>query len=147
DVIEKILEQKQGKMYTDINDEEYVLSFQFLQEIRSVVVIAIPTADYLQGIDGLRGFILIILATSIIISFLVILFAIKKLTLSWTSLRESMGEVSEGDLTLTILHIATMQDIISLTKSVNRMMDYMKSLIVEIDSTTTQITSAWSMLS
>ena len=147
EVIANILEQKQGKMYTDINGEEYVLSFQFLQEIRSVVVIAIPTADYLQGIDGLRGFTLIILATSIIISFLVILFAIKKLTKPLASLRESMRKVSEGDLTQKVPHSSTMPEIISLTKSFNQMMDYMKSLIVEVQSTTTQLTSTSTMLS
>ncbi|WP_382352485.1 methyl-accepting chemotaxis protein [Lederbergia graminis] len=147
DVIAKILEQKQGKMYQEVNGVEYVLAFQFLQEIRSVVVIAIPTADYLQGIEGLRGFILIILATSIIISFLVILFAIKKLTKPLASLSASMRKVREGDLSLKVPLKSTMPEIISLTKSFNQMMDYMKNLIVEVQSTTTQLSSTSTMLS
>ena len=74
EIVSNILEDKEGKMYHQINGAEYIFAFLFVQDIRSTLVIAIPTADYLGGIDVLRESIQIILFISVLLSALMIFF-------------------------------------------------------------------------
>ena len=146
EIVSNILEDKEGKMYHQINGAEYIFAFLFVQDIRSTLVIAIPTADYLGGIDVLRESIQIILFISVLLSALMIFFSIRKLTKPLSFLRGVMRKVREGDLSQTVPLLTTTPEIVSLTKGFNQMMDYMNNLIKEVQVTTDHLADTSSKL-
>ncbi|MBS4207030.1 methyl-accepting chemotaxis protein [Bacillus sp. FJAT-50079] len=141
-----ILEKKEGKMYVHINDVEYIVAFLFVQDIRSTLVIAIPTANYLEGIWGLRNSMQIIVLISIIVTSLLLFFSIKKLTKPLAKLKAVMEMVSKGDFSQTVAVTTTTPEIVSLTNGFNQMMDVLNSLIKEMKGTTEHLTNTGSQL-
>ncbi|WP_062108746.1 methyl-accepting chemotaxis protein [Bacillus niameyensis] len=145
-VIKKILNDNEGKMYVELNQAEYLLAFVFVPEIRSTLVIAIPTHDYLGGIVKLRNFIQIMLLSSIFLSSIIIFLVIRKLTKPLALLTSVMRKVRDGHLSDTVPLSTSTPEIVSLTKSFNQMMDYMKGLINETQVTTTHLTATGTSL-
>ncbi|MBS4219388.1 methyl-accepting chemotaxis protein [Bacillus sp. FJAT-49711] len=145
-LISTILTKKEGTLYEEMNGEEYIIAFIFVQEIRSTLIIAIPTKDFLGNIDALREYVQIILIISIFVSSFIIFFAIRKLTKPLATLRNAIHKVSEGDLSQLVPIKTTTPEIVSLTKSFNQMMEYMKSLIKEVQMTTDHLADAGAKL-
>src|SRR5690606_40541494 len=72
----------------------------------------------------------------------IIFFAIRKLTKPLATLKNVIHKVSEGDLSQLVPIMTTTPEIVSLTKSFNQMMVYMKSLIQEVQMTTDHLANA-----
>ncbi|HEY4552243.1 MAG TPA: methyl-accepting chemotaxis protein [Bacillaceae bacterium] len=144
--LKEIAKKKEGSLKAGMEDKEYIYAFLFVQEIRSTVVIAIPTDDYLGEIQDLQKTILLIILISMLTASTVIFFAIRKLTGPLSFLRGAMSRVREGDLSQMVPVLTTTPEIVSLTKSFNQMMDYMKNLIREVQMTTDHLTETGSSL-
>lgn len=139
DVVQEIFEIGKGMLYYEFNGNEYLLTFQSVQDMRSIIAIAVPTSDYLGPIDQLRQLIYFVLAISLLFSVVVTVVFVRKLTNPLASLRKVMSKVREGDFDQSVPMLTTTPEIVSLTKSFNRMMDYIHDLVAEIQKATEQL--------
>lgn len=144
--VKTIKENKEGKIYYESNGKEYIIAFLFVQEMRSTLVIAIPTLDYLGGINRLGEFILITTIISVILASLIILIAINKLSKPLALLKNAMSKVRKGDFSQAVPQITTIPEIVSLTKGYNQMIDDMQILIKEVQMTTDHLAQTGTML-
>ncbi|WP_078428827.1 methyl-accepting chemotaxis protein [Alkalihalobacterium alkalinitrilicum] len=138
-VIEEILDQGNGLIYTTINDFEYALAFDFVQDIRKTVIIVVPSNNYLHKIYQLGRFIQYAVVVSIMVGSIIIFFVVRTITLPLTALRAVMRKVRTGDLSQSLNHKTTTPEIVSLIKSYNQMIEQMNTMIDGVKKTTDRL--------
>lgn len=139
DILSTILNERDGRMYVQINGAEYILQYLYIQDTRSTLIITVPTQNFLERIDHLRHSMQMILLASIIFSAIAVYVAVKIMMRPLAYLRIVMRKVRQGNMSQTAPFLTTTPEIVSLTKSFNQMMDHMKHLILEVQKTTDQL--------
>ncbi|WP_240378154.1 methyl-accepting chemotaxis protein [Bacillus piscicola] len=137
--IAAILEQGNGSVYKMVDGTEMILTFDYIQDTREAVVLAVPTEDYLGGIHELRMLILSLVLLSMGVVIVIIYLAVQSLIRPLSHLRRLMRQVREGDLNQEAPYPSTSPEIVSLTKSFNHMMRFMNHLVREVQQTITQL--------
>lgn len=140
EVIENIETNNSGLIHIEFNNVPYTLAFDFIQDIRETVIIAVPSHNYLERVDKLGNFIIYAVLFSIIGASIILYLFIRTITKPLVTLRNVMRKVREGDLNQTVTISTTTPEIVSLIKSFNLMIDHMRTMIIEVKRTTDDLT-------
>ncbi|MFD1736663.1 methyl-accepting chemotaxis protein [Bacillus salitolerans] len=136
---EQISKLKSGVFHTTLNDEQYTLSIQFMEELGGIYVLAASTESFMKPITKMAHFTVIVIISSLAISTIFITIFVQSLTKPLTILRNVMREVREGNLNKSIQIKTSIPEINSLNKSFNMMIEQMKTVIHELNDTTTEL--------
>ena len=113
-----IEQQKEGIIHTTINSEDYTVVFKYVQEVRGHYLIAIPQERYLGDIQEMAWSIIGVAILCLIISVLVAVLIINKLTKPLEQIRGLMKKAREGNLDISFDGIRqTTPEVKSLIKS------------------------------
>ncbi|WP_157950943.1 methyl-accepting chemotaxis protein [Peribacillus acanthi] len=138
---ENIIKQKQGIIHEVINGKMYTLSFQSIQELKGIYIIAVPQEDYLSPIHQMSWFIFFVAIGSVLLVTLFILIMIHNLMKPLIQLRETMRIVRNGNLDVNTDIKANTSEVISLVKSFQALMAEMKSLLENISDISNELKS------
>jgi len=138
--LDLINNKKEGIIHENVNGEMYSISFKEVQELKGVYTIAIPQKQYLQNVDEMARDIIMVSMISLIVSSIIIIILVRSLTRPLSNLREEMKKVREGNLEIYVETKTTTPEITSLVKSFNAMINQMRGLLVNIASTTNDLT-------
>ncbi|MCA1063411.1 methyl-accepting chemotaxis protein [Rossellomorea sp. AcN35-11] len=145
-VIDRIQSLKKGTIQTTIQGERYTLAFHSIQELQGVYLIVVPQDEYMQDIQSIATFTVVMIVLSVGIAFVIVLLFVNRLTSPIAQLRESMKKIREGDLAVTVSVETTLPEIVSLQKSFDSMILKMKQLIHNIHQTTDSLASTGTQL-
>ncbi|MDL4840988.1 methyl-accepting chemotaxis protein [Aquibacillus rhizosphaerae] len=137
--INRMKEEKEGIIHEEINGENYTISFKEMNEIDGTYALLIPTKSYMGPIDRMAYFILVVIAISIIITALLTILFVGRVTKPLNMLRSTMKEVREGNLQHSVSLTTTIPEIVSLHTSYNAMIDQMRNMIYELKETTKEL--------
>ncbi|HHY72998.1 MAG TPA: methyl-accepting chemotaxis protein [Bacillus bacterium] len=138
-LINKINKVGNGVFHEKLAGEDYTISVQKINEINGNYVLLVPTTSFLGPVTQMHTFIIALVIISFFIStFLIILF-VRSITKPLKKLQETMREVREGNLNKAISVETTIPEITSLNKSFNMMVDQMRTVIHEINQTTSEL--------
>lgn len=136
-IIKDITAQKSGLIHRQIGGEEYTITFLEMKELNGIYGLIIPTKTYMENVNQIAYFTMMITGLSIVAATIFIFIFIRALTKPLTQLRNAMRKVREGDLTNQTLPIrTTIPEITSLHKSFQAMMEQMRDMLFEIKETT-----------
>ncbi|MCQ6273666.1 methyl-accepting chemotaxis protein [Bacillus sp. V3B] len=130
-----------GIIHTKLNGEMYTISFRDIQELKGIYTIAIPQEQYLQPVYEMAQYIAVVAMIGLTVTSLIIIFLVRGLTRPLSNLREVMRKVREGNLELHVETSATTPEITSLVKSFNAMIKQMRELLINITSTTNDLST------
>lgn len=136
EIAEKIRAKQNGILHQEMNGELYTFSFQPIQELKGIYVIAIPQKQYLQDINEMAKYIFIVAFISLILTSIILILMVRGLTNPLIKLREVMKEARNGNLDVRIETNTATPEITSLVKSYNAMIGQMSTLLYKISSTT-----------
>jgi methyl-accepting chemotaxis protein len=108
-------------------------------ELNGTFVIAIPTSSYLDQVNQMAVFTIIVILASLTISTIIILLFVKSFTSPLIKLQTIMRGVREGKLNQDYTIETTIPEIISLNKSFQTMMVQMRTVIHELNDTTMEL--------
>ncbi|WP_458415339.1 methyl-accepting chemotaxis protein [Schinkia sp. CFF1] len=146
-LVNKINKMDNGVFHYHLAGEDYTISVQKINEISGNYVLLVPTQSFLGPVNQMHTFMIALVIVSLLIStFLIILF-VRSITKPLKKLQETMRDVREGNLNKTSSVKTTIPEIISLNKSFNMMVDQMRSVIHELNQTTTELESTGEHLS
>ncbi|GGM31432.1 hypothetical protein GCM10011351_17000 [Paraliobacillus quinghaiensis] len=137
--INRIKEQKNGIIYEKISGENYTISFREMKEIDGTYALLIPTESYMEPIDQMGYFILLVSAISIIVTAILTILFVGSVTKPLNILKRTMKEVREGNLKHSASLSTTIPEIVSLHTSYNAMIDQMRNMIHELKETTKEL--------
>lgn len=138
-VINKIGEQKNGQTESTISGETYTISFQEMEQINGIYVLLVPTSSYMEPVNSMGYFILLIITVSIVVSIVLIVLFVRTLTKPLQVLRDTMREVREGNLQSMNEMKTTLPEFISLHKSYNAMITHMRDVLQELSAMTIRL--------
>ncbi|MFB1080656.1 methyl-accepting chemotaxis protein [Jeotgalibacillus sp. JSM ZJ347] len=131
--IQEINDQSKGTLFTEIDQQPYLLSFFSVQELGQIYVIAVPETDYLKEQSALGESIIRVVILTIVIATLLTLLLTRSISKPLNLLREEMRNVREGSFTGADLKInTTIPEVVSLHKSYKIMMTTIGSLMEEL---------------
>nr|WP_083584300.1 methyl-accepting chemotaxis protein [Bacillus weihaiensis] len=139
-VIKKIQEQHHGVIHAAMDGIDYTMSFKEIQELKGIYLIAVPTDKYMEPITKLANFTWVVVLISVILTTSILFLLVRSFTKPLSKLRDIMREVRNGDLSQNLTINTTIPEINSLNQSFNQMMEQMRSMIVKIDGTTSELT-------
>nr|WP_273129900.1 methyl-accepting chemotaxis protein [Bacillus weihaiensis] len=139
-VIKKIQEQHHGVLHAAMDGIDYTMSFKEIQELKGIYLIAVPTDKYMEPITKLANFTWVVVLVSVILTTSILFLLVRSFTKPLSKLRDIMREVRNGDLSQNLTINTTIPEINSLNQSFNQMMEQMRSMIVKIDGTTSELT-------
>ncbi len=131
-----IVEKKDGIIHTSINSEDYTVVFKYVQEVRGHYVIAVPQARYLGDIHDMAGSIISVALVCLILSVLIAMLIINKLTKPLEQIRDLMKKAREGNLDISFEGIRhTTPEVKSLIKSFQALLVSLQGLLQNIGTT------------
>jgi methyl-accepting chemotaxis protein len=130
-----------GIIHTKLNGKMYTISFRDVQELKGIYTIAIPQEQYLQPVNEMARYIAIVALIGLMVTSLIIIFLVRGLTRPLSNLREVMRKVRDGNLELHVETSSTTPEITSLVKSFNAMIKQMRELLINITSTTNDLSA------
>ncbi|WP_052345721.1 methyl-accepting chemotaxis protein [Paucisalibacillus sp. EB02] len=146
-LISAIQEKEHGTIHQSVNGEDYTVSFVEMDEINGTYVVMVQTSSYMGSINQMAYFMIGIIIVSILIATITVLLFVRGITNPLSLLREKMKNVRNGNLqedTFTIK--TTIPEISSLVKSYHAMVTYMRSMLNQINDTTTHLEQTGSEL-
>ncbi|MFD1172677.1 methyl-accepting chemotaxis protein [Oceanobacillus picturae] len=138
-MISQITEEQNGVLNGQVNGKDYTFTFQEMEEINGTYVIAVPVASYMDPVQEMAYSTIFVIAISIAISILLIVWFVSSLTKPLIVLRKAMRQVREGDLQQAVAIDTALPEFISLKKSYDAMMEQMVQLLLDIRKTTLQL--------
>ncbi|OIJ18594.1 methyl-accepting chemotaxis protein [Anaerobacillus alkalidiazotrophicus] len=145
-LFETIQKNETRVFHTSIEGEDYTISTHELKEIDAMYLIVVPTKSYIDPINEIAKFTIMVIIVSLIISVIIILLFVQTLTNPLNVLQNTMREVREGNLSSAISIKTTLPEIISLNKSYNAMVGQMRQMLNEITDTTVKLENTGSEL-
>lgn len=136
----KKFQQEDQSFFADWGGEEYLFSFDEIQELQGYYVIAIPKSDLSKSANELALYSLSIGAISIIIIIIILSIIIRKMTKSLSQLRLEMKKARErkfDDISFVRSNIPEMR---SLNKSYQSLMETLTNMLQNIEEAVNQIT-------
>ena len=135
-LIKNIEQEKEGIIHTTINSEDYSVVFKYVQEVRGYFLIAIPQIRYLGTIQDMAWSIIGVSLICLIISVLVAVLIVNKLTKPLEQISGLMKKAREGDLDISFDGIRhTTPEVKSLIKSFQALLVSMQGLLQNIGMT------------
>lgn len=134
--IDKIMKKQNGLIHQNIEGDHYTISFQSVQELKGIYVIAIPQSQYLKEVNDMAKYIIIAVIISLSITSVIVILLVRNLTSPLLRLREVMKEARNGNLDVQVKANTTTPEITSLIKSFDAMITQMSSLLYKITATT-----------
>lgn len=135
-VIKSIGQEKDGIVHTTINNEKYSVVFKYVQEVKGYFLIAIPQAKYLGTIHEMAWSIGGIALLCLILSVLIAVLIVNKLTKPLEQIRGLMKKAREGDLNISFDGIRqTTPEVKSLIKSFEKLIVSLQGLLENIGTT------------
>lgn len=135
-LIQEIEKTKDGIIHTSINDEDYTVAFKYVQEVKGYYLIAIPQEKFLGAIHDMAWFIVGVALLCLILSVLVVVFLVNKLTKPLEQIRGLMKNAREGNLDISFDGIRqTTPEVKSLIKSFQALVVSLQGLLQNIGKT------------
>lgn len=97
-VVNRIRETKNGIIHEQIDGEAYTLTVQEIAVMDGIYVLLVPTNTYMDPVNQMAYFTIIITVVSILIATIIIALLVRSLTKPLVILRETMRKVREGNL-------------------------------------------------
>jgi len=138
-VVSRIKDADNGILHERMNGERYTLSIQQMAEIDGIYVLLVPTNSYMDPVNQMAYFTIIIIIISIVIATIIILLLVRSLIKPLMMLRETMREVREGNLLHHEPIKTTIPEITSLYKSYEAMIRHMRTMLLDVKGTTTHL--------
>ena len=140
-LLDLINNKKYGIIHEKLNGEMYTISFYEVQELKGIYTIAIPQKQYLQPVNEMARYIAIVAIIGLTVTSLIIILLVRGLTRPLSNLREEMKKVRDGNLEIHVETKSTTPEITSLVKSFNAMISQMRELLLNISSTTNDLST------
>ncbi|MCC2251206.1 MAG: methyl-accepting chemotaxis protein [Bacillota bacterium] len=141
-LVNDIVEKNKGLFHRTINDEEYTITFQEMEEIQGIYVLLVPTASYMGPVHEMAYFTFFIIVVSSIITILFIILFVRSVIKPLMVLRKTMEAVRKGNLQQAPAIQTTLPEFISLHKSYETMITHMRTMLHEIQDTTVDLKKA-----
>lgn len=139
EMISHISTSQNGVLHKRIDNEDYTIVYQDMEEINGTYVMLIPTNSYMADVNQMGYFTLfVILISTFIFTILIILF-VRAITKPLNALRKKMLEARDGNLKPSEEINTTIPEIISLHNSYNAMIEQMRDILFELKSTTVEL--------
>ena len=122
-----------------IRDRAYTLTVQEIEVMDGIYVLLVPTNTYMDPVNQMAYFTIIIMVISIVIATIIIALLVRSLTKPLVILRETMRKVREGNLLHNEPIKTTIPEISSLHRSYDAMISHMRSMLLDVKETTTQL--------
>ncbi|WP_258000277.1 methyl-accepting chemotaxis protein [Bacillus sp. Marseille-P3661] len=146
-LIHKITNTEENVFHERIDGEDYTISIKQMDEINGTYLLLVPTNSYLGSVTQMMNFMFGITISTLIVAIILVISFVRSFTRPLIKLQEIMREVRNGNLNQEVSIQTTIPELQSLNKSFNMMINQMKSLIYEIDSTTSELENSGSVLS
>lgn len=131
-----IEQQHEGIIHTTINNEEYTVTFKRVQEVRGIYLIATPQENYMASIQEMAWYIGGVALLCLILSVLVAVIIVNKLTKPLEQIRGLMKKAREGNLDISFDGIhQTSPEVKSLIKSFQAVLVSLQGLLQNIGKT------------
>lgn len=137
--ISAIKEKKRGVIHQTIEGKDYTLAFQEMKEVEGIYLLLVPASSYLQPIDEMGYFTILVMVISMIAAAFLILHFVGKVTKPLNLLRHTMRNVREGRLEYAQEINTSIPEISSLHKSYNSMIGQMMKIVHEMAVTTGEL--------
>lgn len=145
-LLETIQKNETRVFHTSMEGEDYTISTHELKEIDAMYLIVVPSKSYIDPINEIAKFTIMVIIVSLIISVIIILLFVQSITNPLNVLQNTMREVREGNFSSAISIKTTLPEIISLNKSYNAMVGQMRQMLNEITDTTVELENTGSEL-
>ncbi len=137
--ISAIKEKKRGVIHQTIEGKDYTFAFQEMKEVEGIYLLLVPASSYLQPIDEMGYFTILVMVISMIAAAFLILHFVGKVTKPLNLLRHTMRNVREGRLEYAQEINTSIPEISSLHKSYNSMIGQMMKIVHEMAVTTGEL--------
>lgn len=138
-LVRTITESGSGQLQTKIGGEAYTVSYQEMDEIGGTYVLLALNSSFMEPVEQMGYFTILISIVSIIITAIAITFFVRTLTKPLEEMRESMRSVREGNLQKIEPPNTTLPELVSLYKSFDAMIRHMRNLLSEVKDTTSEV--------
>lgn len=139
-LLQDIEKKKNGIIHTSIYKENYTIAFQYVQEVKGYYLIAIPQERYLGAIHEMAWSIVGVAIICLILSVLVVVLMVNKLTKPLEQIRGLMKKAREGNLDISFDGIRqTTPEVKSLIKSFQALLVSLQGLLQNIGKTAGQL--------
>ena len=138
-ILNEIGDKENGLIRKKIDGESYTFAFQKMDEINGIYVLVVPTSSYMGPVQEMAVDMSTIIIIGVIITGIIVALFVRSLTNPLTALRETMREVRDGQIKAPVPLQTTLPDLISLHKSYETMITYMRTMLRDIKETTVQL--------
>ncbi|XTP56956.1 methyl-accepting chemotaxis protein [Niallia sp. Krafla_26] len=145
-MVNTMSETKNGVFHETLNGVDYTIAFHDISEIGGIYGLLIPTDSYMEPVNSMAYFSLVIIAASIIVTTIVTILFVRTLTKPLNQLRNTMREVREGKFQHSTDIKTTIPEIASLQKSYNAMIGHISGMLHELKETTKELENKGSEL-
>ncbi len=138
-VIHQVQSTKKAVFHERIDGEDYTVTVHELTEMNANYMILVPTSSFMGPISEMAHYTIGVIILSIIVSIFIIILFVQSLVKPLNLLRNTMREVRDGNLHTTVTIKTTLPEIVSLHKSYDAMIHQMRTVLLEIKETTTEL--------
>jgi len=131
-----ITKNQHGVNHLDFENKSFTYGFTKISELKGYYVVVINNNSFMWKIYDMKKIFFYSIISSILITIIATYFVVKKIIKPLEKLRDVMRVVRTGDLTIEIDTNSTIPEIVSLTKSFKSMIEQMRQMLSNIDTTT-----------
>ncbi len=139
-IVKKVIEGKTNSFIGNWNGEDYLFSFDEIQELQGTYIIAIPKSDLMHSANELATYSLTIGVVSIVIIIVITSIVIRKMTKSLTTLRMEMKKARNREFDHAHSVKTNVPEIRSLSKSYQTLINTISTMLSNIENAVQQIT-------
>ena len=138
-LVQTITESQDGQLQRVIDGETYTITFQQMDEINGTYVLLVPTQSFMAPVNSMGFVSILITATNIILSTILIILFVRTLTKPLSVLRDTMREVRNGNLQNSAAMKTTIPEFVSLHRSYDSMINQMTTMFNELKKTAVEL--------
>lgn len=129
-----------GKFH--LNGEEYIAAYH-KHEIHGLYILTyMPVAQYMSKVDNLKWGIMTALVITVLLSSMVIYFAMRRMVRPITVVAERAEQIASGDLLVEPIQIRTKDEIGHLARSFNVMLENLQSMVKQVSHTAQRVAAS-----
>lgn len=136
----------EGVVHFQVKDQGYTVAFKQIPELKGILLLIVPSANYLLPVNDLAFYTMIVGILSLIISSFVVAIFTRKLTLPLILLQRRMQDVREGNFISPIDIHTNVPEVKSLITSFQLMLEHMQSMFLQLKETTAALDNTGYML-
>ncbi|MBN8250426.1 methyl-accepting chemotaxis protein [Priestia flexa] len=136
----------EGVVHFQVKDQDYTVAFKQIPELKGILLLIVPSANYLLPVNDLAFYTMIVGILSLIISSFVVAIFTRKLTLPLILLQRRMQDVREGNFISPIDIHTSVPEVKSLITSFQLMLEHMQSMFLQLKETTAALDNTGYML-